>query len=142
MKVIHEYFGLGGGISQMMLLGTLMVMRIIPIIFQTPILGGKLVPAETRIGLSVGVSILAYPYARNACQGPIDTNSIVYMTLMMKELFIGYTIGFTADVSSRELTALSTCIRLSQNAELVLRSKFSSASPRFRLDVVLVWIDS
>jgi flagellar biosynthesis protein FliR len=96
MNTINQYFGLGGGLSQIILLGTLMVMRIIPIIFQTPFLGGKLVPAETRIGLSVGLSILAYPYAKHALQGPIDTNSAVYITLMMKELFVGYTIGFIA----------------------------------------------
>jgi flagellar biosynthetic protein FliR len=96
MDTINHYFGLGGGISQMMLIGTLLVMRIIPIIFQTPFLGGKLVPPETRIGLAVGLTILAYPYAKSALQGPIETNSMVYITLMMKELFVGYTIGFIA----------------------------------------------
>lgn len=96
MDQIQRYFGLGGELSQFILVGTLLVMRIVPIVFQTPFLGGKLVPPETRIGLSVGLAVLAYPFAIGRTQGPIDTNSIVYIALMFKELFVGYTIGFLA----------------------------------------------
>jgi flagellar biosynthetic protein FliR len=96
MKAIYDVFGLGGGMSQAILLGTLLVMRIIPIIFQTPFLGGKLVPAETRMGLAFGLSVLCYPFAKQQLQGPIDTSGLVYVVLMLKELFVGYVIGFLA----------------------------------------------
>lgn len=96
MDQVLQMMGLGGGLSQVILIGTLLVVRIVPIVFQTPFLGGKLIPPETRIGIAVGLTALAYPFAKAELQGPIDTNAAVYITLMLKELFIGYTIGFIA----------------------------------------------
>lgn len=96
MEELLRELGIRGELSQGLLIVTLVVMRNIPIIFQTPFLGGKLVPMETRIGLAVGLTALVYPFARGAMTGPIETNSLVFITLMMKELFIGFLIGFVA----------------------------------------------
>lgn len=96
MDQIFQVMGLGGGVSQVILIGTLLVIRIVAIVFQTPFLGGKLIPPETRIGISVGLAVLTYPFAKARLSGPIDVNSMVYITLMFKELFIGFAIGFLA----------------------------------------------
>ena len=92
---IMDAFGWRGQLWDPLLLGAIMLMRILPIIFQTPFLGGKMVPAETRMGIALGMAILVWPYATADLQA-MDTNPMVLVALMGKELFIGFTIGFIA----------------------------------------------
>src|SRR5262245_11039821 len=96
MDQIFDTLGYKNEASQVILVGTLIIIRAVAIVFQAPFLGGKLVPAETRIGLAFGLAILVYPFARGAMAGPLDINPLVYLALMMKELFVGYAIGFIA----------------------------------------------
>lgn len=96
MQEMIQQLGFQADITEAMLIGTLMLMRILPLLFQTPFLGGKLMPAESRIGLSVGLSVLLYPYALSAMSPPFDVNGLTYIALMFKELFIGFVIGFVA----------------------------------------------
>lgn len=90
-----DAFGWRGALWDPLLLGAIMLMRILPIIFQTPFLGGKMVPAETRMGMAAGMAILVWPYA-TANLSAMNTNPMVLVVLMGKELFIGFTIGFIA----------------------------------------------
>jgi flagellar biosynthesis protein FliR len=96
MEQLFEMIGFKGQVSQAILIGTLIVMRALPLVFQTPFLGGKLVPPETRMALAAGLAVLVYPYAEASMEGRLDVNPVVYLVLMMKELFIGYVIGFIA----------------------------------------------
>jgi flagellar biosynthetic protein FliR len=96
VEKLIEIIGYKNEVSNVIVIGTLIVIRAVAIVFQTPFLGGKLVPAETRIALSAGLAVLVYPYAVDSMQGPIDMNPVVYVVLMMKELFVGYVIGFIA----------------------------------------------
>ncbi len=93
---ISELIGLRGPLSDTLLMGVLVLMRIVPIIFQTPFLGGKLVPPETRIGLSVGLAVLVFPFAKSGMDGPLDVNWLAFLILLLKELFLGFVIGFVA----------------------------------------------
>lgn len=97
MEPITELFGKRDDLSQVLLIGTLIVSRILPIVFMTPFLGGKLVPPETRMSIGFGMALLVYSFASNAMQGTLDVlNPLVYITLLLKELFIGFAIGFVA----------------------------------------------
>lgn len=94
---ISELIGLRGDFSQVLLIGTLVLIRIIPIVVQVPFLGGKLVPPETRIGIAVGLSVLVFPFARAGMHEQIlEHNGISYIVLLLKELFLGFVIGFIA----------------------------------------------
>jgi len=93
---IVEMVAGGDELSQIVLAGTLIIFRVIPMTFLTPFLGGKLVPAPTKMGMSVGFAILIFPYAIQSTSGPIDLNPVVYIVLMLKELFLGFVIGFVA----------------------------------------------
>jgi flagellar biosynthesis protein FliR len=96
MKDLIDSIGYKGEVSDLIVVGTLIVIRTVVITFQVPFLGGKLVPPETRIGLAFGLAILVFPYAVSSMEGPMDLNPIVYVVLMLKELFVGYVIGFVA----------------------------------------------
>ncbi len=143
MEEIFRQFNGGREISQAMLIGTLVVMRCLPIILQTPFLGGKLVPAETRMGLSVGLTILVYPYARDSLTTGLEVNAAFYLAMMFKELFIGFVIGFVAtelfyamEIAGRGLDTL----RGSNMAEVQVPEIQFRASPvgQFNFQLLLV----
>ena len=92
---IYQTFGWRAELWDPLLIGAMLLMRILPIVFQTPFLGGKLVPNETRMGLSIGLAILVWPYATAGIEG-VDMNPMVLIVLMGKEIFLGFTIGFVA----------------------------------------------
>lgn len=96
MERILATFGLRGDLSEMLLPAGLILVRIAAIVFQTPFLGGRLVPPETRMGLSLGLTLLVWPYATGGLTGPLDANALVFVVLMLKELFIGFVVGFLA----------------------------------------------
>ncbi|MEL6187559.1 MAG: flagellar biosynthetic protein FliR [Myxococcota bacterium] len=83
-------------LTTQLLLGSLVAIRVLPIIFQTPFLGGKLIPAETRIGLSLGLTLLVFPFAVAGVDGGIRLTALTYLVLLLKELFLGFVIGYVA----------------------------------------------
>lgn len=143
MDAIFETIGYKNEASQVILVGTLIITRTVAIVFQVPFLGGKLVPPETRIGLGFGLAVLVYPFARGAMDGPIDTNPMVYLALLMKELFVGYVIGFIAselfyamEVAGRALDVM----RGSNMAEVQVPELQLRASPfgEFNFQLLLI----
>lgn len=92
---VMDTFGLRGELWDPMILTALMLMRVLPIVFQTPFLGGKLVPNETRMGLSLGLVVLVWPFAATGIDLQ-DLSPFVLISLMLKEVFIGFVIGFVA----------------------------------------------
>lgn len=96
MDTILDFVGHQTDLSRFVLLGTLLMMRAIPVTFLTPFLGGKLVPPETRVALALGMTVLSFQYAESYMAGPLTPNPLVYIVLMFKELFIGFVIGFLA----------------------------------------------
>ena len=49
MKGLIDAIGYKGEVSDLIVIGTLIVLRSVVITFQVPFLGGKLVPPETRM---------------------------------------------------------------------------------------------
>ena len=143
MEEIFRQVGLKGDLSGILLTAVLVMARIVPITLQTPFLGGKLVPPETRVGLSVGLAVLVYPTATVGLGGPIDVNPVVFIVLMFKELFLGYVIGFVAtelfyamEIAGRGLDTL----RGSNMAEVQVPELQFRASPigQFNFQLLLV----
>jgi flagellar biosynthesis protein FliR len=79
--------------QQIMMLG-LILARIMPMVIQTPYLGGKLVPNELKMGLGLVLAIVIWPLAASSMKEPLSTDFVPFLGLMMKEIFIGFVIGF------------------------------------------------
>lgn len=94
---IQEIMALRAPLQQLLIFGALCLMRIAPIIFQVPFLGGKLVPFETRMGLSIGLTILVFPYAISDVS-TLSLSPLAFLVMLLKELFIGFVIGFVASL--------------------------------------------
>lgn len=96
VDAIFDLVGSRQELTRYTLIGMLIMLRILPITFITPFLGGKLVPNETRTGLGLGLTILVFSHAESFQTAPVYLNPLVYIVLMLKELFLGFTIAFVA----------------------------------------------
>jgi flagellar biosynthesis protein FliR len=85
-----------GGETFLALIG-LSFARIISFLFVVPFFGGALVPNRVKIAVGVALVIVVYP----ALAGATNNNlapfaSIQFVALLMKEAFVGLTLGFVA----------------------------------------------
>lgn len=67
--------------------------RIVPIIAISPFLGGKVLPDPMKIGFGIAITTIFFPYLlqHNTATFAIDFH---FMTLLIKEVFIGSILGF------------------------------------------------
>lgn len=143
METVFNLVGEQTDLTRYVLVGTLIVIRLIPITFLTPFLGGKLVPMESRMSFAVGLTVFGFAHAESYLTGPFTVNPLVYVVLMLKELFIGFVIGY---VSSKLFYAMEIggrvldTIRGSNMAEAQVPSLGFRASPLgdFLFHVLLV----
>ena len=88
----HE-FGIQVSFTQLLLAFALLMARVLPVIILTPFLGGEAVPQEVKMGLGVMLGMVLYPVIIAQVR-EIPISAILFIALMLKELFIGLTIAF------------------------------------------------
>jgi flagellar biosynthetic protein FliR len=96
MEALLQRLGVALNYQQEMLISALMATRTLVMVTQTPWLGGKNIPPEIKMGIGVMVTVLVWPLARTTMTGAVPVTPIPFFFLMMKEVFIGFTIGFMA----------------------------------------------
>lgn len=95
MEVILAKLGVALNYQQELLIAALMLSRIVTTVIMTPWLGGKLIPPEIKMGISGLVMIIVWPLAR-AQVGDVPITPIPFLLLMLKEVLVGFAIGFAA----------------------------------------------
>ena len=78
----------------------LVLVRISGIIIMAPFLGSINIPQYVRVGTAIAISIVMFPSV-DAASGmlPVPPTVIGYAALVLKELFVGWLIGFVAYIS-------------------------------------------
>lgn len=71
----------------------LLLLRILPTIILTPIIGGETSPVEVKLGLGLIIALVIFPAVSDRV-GEIPTDPLIFLVLLLKELFVGYTIAF------------------------------------------------
>jgi flagellar biosynthesis protein FliR len=95
VEIILAKLGLAIDYTQELLIAALILSRIVTVVIMTPWLGGKLIPPEIKMGVSGLVTIIVWPLAR-AQVSDIPITPIPFLFLMMKEVLVGFAIGFAA----------------------------------------------
>ena len=88
----HE-LGIQTDFTQLLLAFALLMARVLPVIILTPFLGGETVPQEVKLGLGVMLGMVLYPVIIAQVR-EIPVSAILFVALMLKELFIGLTVSF------------------------------------------------
>jgi flagellar biosynthetic protein FliR len=60
----------------------------------TPFLGGKNAPEPVKMGLAVLLALLVFPIVASSSVVPPPTTPVPFLVMMLKEVFIGFCIGF------------------------------------------------
>lgn len=103
MEEIFRYF-LSSIIGDLSLQDALMIFgliltRLIVIINLVPFLGSKNAPAQLKMGMAILFAIIFWPYVVSHVGQSVPDNYVVYLFFLLKELLIGFTIGFvTAEI--------------------------------------------
>jgi flagellar biosynthesis protein FliR len=91
-QLLHD-FGLKINLTMVILTLGLMLCRILPVVFMSSFLGGDSVPTEVRMGLGVVLAVILFPAVRSQMEH-IPTSALPFIVLLMKELFVGFTLSF------------------------------------------------
>lgn len=87
---------------------TLVLMRMSGFVFLNPVFGRRSIPALFKAGLAMVLAITVYPTAVQAEEQV--TSAIVYAVLLIKELALGYLIGFVMQLFDMAVTYAGSVI--------------------------------
>jgi flagellar biosynthetic protein FliR len=104
--------------GQLLALGGLLVMRLLPITFIAPFFGGPLVPAPVKIAIALALAIALYPSVRAGLTGPLPVESLVYVGLLAKELLVGFAIAFVTSLLFRAAEMAGQLVDVLRGANL------------------------
>lgn len=77
-----------------LLVGALIMARMVALVVMTPFLGGKGVPPMVKIGVSFVLMFLVWPFVLSGVPQTFEFNGAIFVVLLLKEVFIGFTLGF------------------------------------------------
>ncbi len=120
--------------NQQLLVGVMILARTASMIAMTPFFGSKAAPFEIKMGLSIGLTLVVYTFAFDAARayGPIPISPIPFLLLMLKEVFIGVTLGFVISKifwSMEVAGRLIDTVRGSSMAEVMVPQSGQRATP-------------
>src|SRR3989338_7185737 len=85
--------------GNVLVLFSLIAARMITMVTLIPFLGSKNAPGPVKIGIALTLSVLVWPLMISHLEGPVPSTLLPYLAMMLKEVFVGFTLGFvTAQV--------------------------------------------
>ncbi|MCA3014982.1 MAG: flagellar biosynthetic protein FliR [Myxococcaceae bacterium] len=94
---LRTQLGIQTDLTQVMLAFALLMSRVLPVVILTPFLGGESVPSEVKLGLGVMLGLVLYPLLI-AQTREIPVGPLVFIALMLKELFIGLSLAMVVNI--------------------------------------------
>lgn len=128
------------------IMGFLLVfLRIIPIIYLFPPLGGEVVSSTIKIAFGLGITAIVYPYISGDNYSVVFSNPLFYFSLCLKELFIGFSFGFLCSLMfqtlmiSGEITDILRGANMSETILLQNSEERSNILGNFSLQLGIVY---
>jgi flagellar biosynthesis protein FliR len=97
LEELRTQLGSQTDLTQVMLAFALLMSRVLPVVILTPFLGGESVPSEVKLGLGVMLGLVLYPLLI-AQTREIPVGPLVFIALMLKELFIGLSLAMVVNI--------------------------------------------
>lgn len=118
MEEWAQAFGFSGDIRLVMEVSLLMAARLLGILTLVPFLGGKMVPGQVKIATSIALSLVIFPIASNAVTTALPGIGPVFAVYLMKEVFIGVSIGYVASLLFQALEAAGQFLDTARGSSL------------------------
>ena len=77
-----------------LILFSLIAARMVTMVTLIPFLGSKNAPGPVKIGISLMLTVLIWPLMISHLEGPVPSTLLPYLVMMLKEVFVGFTLGF------------------------------------------------
>ncbi len=97
LNEVRSELGFQTDFTQVMLGFALLMARVLPVIILTPFLGGESVPSEVKLGLGLMLGLVLFP-AITAQVRNVPVSALLFIALMLKELFIGLSLSFVVGI--------------------------------------------
>ena len=94
---LRDSLGVHVDFSHLLLAFALLMARVLPPVILTPFLGGETVPNEVKLGLGFMLGMVLYPAITSQVAG-VPASPVLFVALMLKELFIGLTLSFVVGI--------------------------------------------
>lgn len=94
MHQLLKLFGMSLDPTRDILLIGLVLSRTLPVILQVPFLGGQQSPPEVKMSLGLLFALVIWPITKDNMVERIPIFAVPFLLLMLKELFIGFSIGY------------------------------------------------
>jgi flagellar biosynthesis protein FliR len=98
----------------------LLMCRVMPVLVFSPFLGGEVVPTEVKMGVGITLSLVLFPAVGDR-MGTIPTSALPYIALLLKEIFLGFSLAFIVNIvfdAARVAGTLADTMSGSNNAQL------------------------
>lgn len=86
--------GVKGDLTSHILVFMLILARIIPLMFLTPVLGSRHAPQEVKMGMGMAFTMIVYMPVYDGMPGPVPKAIGPFVMLMLKEMLIGMMVGY------------------------------------------------
>lgn len=90
----RDHLGFQTDFSHILMAMALLLLRILPSLILTPIIGGETTPTEVKLGLGLIIALVVFPGVADRVQKLPINDPITFLVLLLKELFVGYSIAF------------------------------------------------
>jgi flagellar biosynthetic protein FliR len=95
---ISARLGIDLDLSYLVALAGLILARTVPLVVMSPVFGGRTLPGQHKIGLSMILVLVLYPCVSPIVGKDLPTQGIAYWGLMLKEVGIGAMFGFLSSL--------------------------------------------
>jgi flagellar biosynthetic protein FliR len=129
-----KLFGYTGDIHADLAIALLILARLLSILVLTPFLGGKLVPNQVKVATAVSLSLLLFPIVKyNLPPTGLPPLGPMFGVYVVKEVFIGVTIGFIASLLFQALEAAGNFLDTARGSSIanVLVPQLEEQGPIF-----------
>src|SRR3989338_6197492 len=79
--------------GNVLILFSLIAARMVTMVTLIPFLGSKNAPGPVKIGISLMLTVLIWPLMISDLEGPVPSTLLPYLVMMLKEVFVGFTLG-------------------------------------------------
>ncbi len=100
------------------ILFTLLMARIIPIVFLCPFLGGKSIISPVKIGLCCTLILILFPFFKNKYLNEIDGLNLYLLIVYIKEMVIGSLIGVIGAIPFYAFESAGRLIDISRSVNI------------------------
>jgi flagellar biosynthetic protein FliR len=90
---VRDQLGFKADFTHVTVTMALLLLRILPVLLLTPILGGETTPSEVKLGLGLILGLVIFPAISDHVQY-VSVMPLNFIALLLKELFVGYCIAF------------------------------------------------